>query len=213
VVATRNHHICCSINEFREIAVSATATDEKLIAAYRHGDEAAASTLFERYYSRLLDLIRRQFGWKLREVEGSMDVAQSVLRSFFSQIRQNRVQIAPDDSLWPLLATIAIHKVRNRGKFWQRQRRNPDRQVALAAGSDPLEQGPSPDDAATVKELIDRLLEPFSDRRRRIIQLILEGCPVGQIAQEVGSTERTVYNTRRAAAKILEQVLASGGEA
>ena len=186
------------------------ACDEKLIAAYRQGDEAAASALFERYYARLLELIRRQFGWKLRQVDGSMDVAQSVLRSFFSQIRQNRVQIAPDDSLWPLLATIAIHKVRNRGKFWQREKRNPDRAMALAAGNDPLEQGPSPDDAAVVKELIDRLLEPFSDRRRRIIQLILEGCPVCQIAKEVGSTERTVYNTRRAAAKILEQVLSSG---
>jgi RNA polymerase sigma-70 factor, ECF subfamily len=192
--------------------VSATATDEKLIAAYRQGDEAAASALFERYYARLLELIRRQFGWKLRQVDGSMDVAQSVLRSFFSQIRQNRVQIAPDDSLWPLLATIAINKVRNRGKFWQREKRNPDRATAIAAGSDPLEQGPSPDDAAAVKELIERLLEPFSDRRRRIIQLILEGCPVGQIAKEVGSTERTVYNTRRAAAKILEQVLASDSQ-
>jgi RNA polymerase sigma-70 factor (ECF subfamily) len=193
--------------------VSGTATDEKLIAAYRQGDQAAASELFERYYSRLLELIRRQFGWKLRQVEGSMDVAQSVLRSFFSQIRQNRVQIAPDDSLWPLLATIAINKVRNRGKFWQRDKRNPDREIPLAAGGDPLEQGPSPDDAAAIKELIDRLLEPFSERRRRIIQLILEGSPVGEIAKEVGSTERTVYNTRRAAAKILEQVLALGGEA
>ena len=192
--------------------MSGTTTDEKLIAAYHQGDEAAASALFERYYSRLLELIRRQFGWKLRQVDGSMDVAQSVLRSFFSQIRQNRVQIAPDDSLWPLLATIAINKVRNRGKFWQRDKRNPDREIAMAASSDPLEQGPSPDDAAMVKELIDRLLEPFSERRRRIIQLILEGCPVGQIAKEVGSTERTVYNTRRAAARILEQVLASGDQ-
>jgi len=195
-----------------EIAGSETASDEKLIAAYRQGDEAAASALFERYYCRLLELIRRQFGWKLRQVDGSMDVAQSVLRSFFSQIRHNRVQIAPDDSLWPLLATIAINKVRNRGKFWQREKRDPERQVALAGGSDPLEQGPLPEDAAAVKELIERLLEPFSDRRRRIIELILEGCPVGEIAKEVGSTERTVYNTRRAAAKILEQVLASGGQ-
>ena len=74
-----------------------------------------------------------------------------------------------------------------------------------------MESGPSPQDVAAVKELVDRLLEPFSPRRRRIIELILEGQGVGQIAQQVGATERTVYNTRRAAAKILEQVLASGG--
>src|SRR4051812_28751710 len=183
--------------------------DQQLIAAYQQGDEAAASELFERYYIRLLDLIRGQLGWKLREVEGSTDVAQSVLRSFFSQIRQNHVQIGPDNSLWPLLVTIALNKMRNRGKFWQRECRDPSRQVPLEAQDDPLEQGPSPQDVVAVKELVDRLLEPFSDRRRKIIELILEGRPVGEIATELGTTERTVYNTRKAAAKILEQVLTS----
>ncbi len=183
--------------------------DQQLISAYRQGDEDAASALFERYYGRLLELIRRQLGWKLREVEGSTDVAQSVLRSFFSQIRQNHVEIGPDNSLWPLLVTIALNKVRNRGKFWQRECRDPSRNLSLDAGEDPLEQGPSPQDVAAVKELVDRLLEPFSDRRRKIIELILEGRPVGEIAAEVGTTERTVYNTRKAAGKILEQVLRS----
>jgi RNA polymerase sigma-70 factor, ECF subfamily len=193
--------------------VASSAPDQDLIAAYRQGNEDAASTLFERYYARLLELIRRQLGWKLREVEGSSDVAQSVLRSFFSQIRQDHVQIGPDNSLWPLLVTIALNKMRNHGKFWQRERRDPARQVPLQAQDDPLEQGPSPQDVAAVKELVDRLLEPFSDRRRRIVELILEGQPVGQIAAEIGTTERTVYNTRRAAAKILEQVLNSSTDA
>ena len=188
-----------------------TAEDQKLIAAYRQGDEAAATELLEKYYVRLLELIRRQLGWKLRDLEGSTDVAQSVFRSFFSQVRENRVQIAPDNSLWPLLVTIALNKVRNLGKYWQREKRDPGRQVRLEGQDDPLENGPSPQDVAAVKELVDRLLEPFSPRRRRIIELILEGEAVGQIAQQVGATERTVYNTRRAAAKILEQVLASSG--
>jgi DNA-directed RNA polymerase specialized sigma24 family protein len=192
-------------------AVTLTAEDQKLIAAYRQGDEAAATELLEKYYVRLLELIRRQLGWKLRDLEGSTDVAQSVFRSFFSQVRENRVQIAPDNSLWPLLVTIALNKVRNLGKYWQREKRDPGRQVRLEGQDDPLENGPSPQDVAAVKELVDRLLEPFSPRRRRIIELILEGEAVGQIAQQVGATERTVYNTRRAAAKILEQVLASSG--
>jgi DNA-directed RNA polymerase specialized sigma24 family protein len=183
--------------------------DQELITAYRQGDEAAASTLFERYYQRLLELIRRQLGWKLRDMEGSADVAQSVLKSFFSQVQKHSIQLRADDSLWPLLATIALNKVRNRGKFWQREKRDPNRQVALDAQHDPLEQGPSPEDVAAVKELVDRLLEPFSARRRRIIELILEDRPIHQIAADVGSAERTVYNTRKAAAKILEQVLAA----
>jgi eukaryotic-like serine/threonine-protein kinase len=191
--------------------VTLSAEDQQLITAYRQGDQAAASVLLEKYYVRLLELIRRQLGWKLRDLEGSTDVAQSVFRSFFSQVRENRVQIAPDNSLWPLLVTIALNKVRNLGKYWQREKRDPGRQVRLDGQDDPLESGPSPQDVAAVKELVDRLLEPFSPRRRRIIELILEGQPVGQIAAQVGATERTVYNTRRAAAKILEQVLSVDG--
>jgi len=192
--------------------VTPATPDQQLIQAYRQGDQQAASALFERYYTRLLELIGRQLGWQLKEVAGSTDVAQSVLRSFFSQIQNHSVQLGPDDSLWPLLVTIALNKVRNLGKFWQREKRDPGRQVPFNAENDPLEHGPSPHDVAAVKELIGRLLEPFSDRRRRIVELILEGQPVGEIAVQVGATQRTVYNTRRAAAKILQQLLALGQE-
>ena len=183
-------------------------TDEQLLAAYRGGDEQAATALFERYYQRLLVLIRRQSSWRLKQAEGSMDVAQSALRSFFGQLRQQRIEVGIDESLWPLLVTITLDKIRNRGKFWQRARRDPQRAQPLDAQRDPLETGPSPADVASLGDLVERLLEPFSDRRRRIIELILAGETVGRIAAEVGASERTVFNTRLAAAKILEQVLA-----
>lgn len=182
--------------------------DERLLAAYRSGHEEAATALFERYYQRLIELIRRQSGWRLKQAEGSTDVAQSVLRSFFEQIRSRPVEIAPDAGLWPLMATITLNKIRNRGKFWQRKQRDPTRMQPLAAGSDPLENGPSAEDAVVLEDLIERLLKPFSERRRRILEGILAGQPVNRIALQVGTSERTVFNTRQAAAKILEQILA-----
>jgi RNA polymerase sigma-70 factor, ECF subfamily len=189
--------------------VTESLPDQQLIEAYRQGSQQAATELFERYYVRLLELLRRQLGWRLKEVESSSDVAQSVLRSLFSEIGEPGVQLGPNDSLWPLLVTISLNKVRNLGKFWQREKRDPTRQLPLDSANDPLEQGPSPQDAAAVKELVERLLEPFSERRRKIIELILEGEPVGHIATQLGTTERTVYNTRRAAAKMLGQVMAA----
>lgn len=183
--------------------------DEELLAAYRAGDEDAASVLFERYYVRLIELIRRQMGWQLVDLDSSADVAQSALQSFFAQLQESQVQVNSGDDLWPLLVTITLNKVRNRVKFWGRQKRDPSRQLRLTEGLDPLEHGPSPEDTAVIKELIERLLGRFSERprRHRIVQLLLEGFSVSEIASEVGTTERTIYNTRVAAAKILEQLL------
>jgi len=182
--------------------------DEQLLAAYRAGSDEAATALFERYYQKLIELIRRQSGWRLKQTEGSTDVAQSVLRSFFDRIRSCPVAIGPDDGLWPLLATITLNKIRNRGKFWQRKQRDPARREPLGAGADPLEMGPSAEDAVLLEDLIQRLLEPFSDRRRQILERILAGESAREIAANVGTSERTVFNTRLAAAKILEQILA-----
>lgn len=188
--------------------VSDPLPDQALINEYRAGDEEAARRLFERYYARLIELIRRQTGWRLKEVEGSTDIAQSVMRSFFGRAREDQVRFGPEDSLWPLLVTITLNKIRNRAKFWQRDRRDRSRQVTLAEHNDPLESEPSPQDAAMLTELIQQLLEPFPERRRKIIELLLEGHGVGEIAALAGTTERTVYNTRMAAAQILEQLVA-----
>ena len=190
-------------------STSGPPPDQELLAAYRAGGEEAATALFERYYARLIELIRHQQGWRLRQAEGSADIAQSALRSFFAQLRDEPTTLVGDDNLWPLLVTITLNKVRNRGKFWQRQRRDPSRQTPLTPGDDPLEQGPSPADALVLKELIENLLAPFSNRRRRTVEMILEGHTNRVIALEVGTTERTIYNTRQAAARILQALLNS----
>lgn len=183
--------------------------DDELLAAYRAGDEDAASALFEKYYLRLIHLIRHQMGRRMAESESSSDLAQSALNSFFVRLRGQHIHIASSNSLWPLLVTITLNKVRNRGKYWHRQRRDPRRKVPLDDGVDPLERGPSPEDAAVLSELIDQLLSPFSQNpsRQQIIRLILEGHSVAEIASKVQRTERTVYNTRQEAAAVLRRLL------
>ena len=180
--------------------------DQQLVSAYREGDDDAAAQLFERYYTKLLELIRYNAGWQIRLAEDSVDVAQSALRSFFAQIQDGQVRLSEDDNLWPLLVTIALNKIRNRGKYWQRKKRDPKLRENIEDGADPLVREPTPEDAAILKELIDHLLEPFSERRRQILTMILEGSAVKDSASEVGTTERTVYNTRQAAAAILERI-------
>ncbi len=178
--------------------------DKNLIAAFRQGDGTAADRLFERYYDRLMQLARGQLGLRMRAVEESSDVVQSVLHSFFQRTRRGEIEIGEDESLWPLLVTVTLNKIRDKARYWKRQRRDVERDVALLDHHDPLERVPSPDDVAELKESISLMLAQFSERRQRILQLILEDHSVKEIAAMVGSSERTVYNTRQAAAKALQ---------
>jgi DNA-directed RNA polymerase specialized sigma24 family protein len=181
--------------------------DDALLEAYRQGNEGAAEVLFQRYYVRLVNLTRSQMGGMLCRLEDSADVAQSVFQSVFLRGRAHQIELGPDDNLWPLLVTITVNKIRNRVKYWTRQRRDQRRQVPLDA-RDPLETGPTPEDAVRLQELISELREPFSDRRRPVIDGLLAGHSVADIAAQTGMAERTVYKTRQALKDMLDRMVA-----
>ena len=179
--------------------------DNALLEAYRRGDEAAAEALFHRYYVRLVSLTRSQMGGMLDRVEESVDVAQSVFQSVFLRGRTEQITLGPNDNLWPLLVSIAVNKIRNRVKYWTRQRRDRRRQIPLEE-SDPLETGPTAEDALRMQELIQRIREPFGEHRQAIIDGLLEGLTVREISQRTGMAERTIYKTRQALREILERM-------
>jgi len=181
--------------------------DEQLWDAYRDGDENAAAVLFERYHTRVMGLARRKMGGILRETEDPSDLVQSVFRSVFLRGRDCQIQIGPRDSLWPLLATVTVNKSRNLAKHWGRQCRDPRRRIPLE-GRDPSEPGLQPDDAICLQEAKEQLLAPFSRRRREIIEDLLAGESVAEIARRRRTSETTIYNTRQAAIQVIERMQA-----
>ncbi len=58
-------------------------------------------------------------------------------------------------------------------------------------------------------ELIEELREPFSGRRRTVIDLLLDDLSIAEISHQTGLAERTVYKTRQAARQILDRILAN----
>ena len=186
--------------------VTTQLPDHRLISALRDGDESAADELFHRYYGRLVDLVQRNMGWRLREVEHPSDVVQSVFLSVFGQGHSDKIEVASRGSLWPLLVTIALNKVRNRARFWARDRRDRAREIP-AQDAQVADAQPTAEDASILKELIELLLEPFPSRRRQSLEHILQGYGVGETADSVGVSERTVYNTRQTAMTMLAQYL------
>ena len=182
--------------------------DDRLWAAHQDGDEAARAVLFRRYYVRLIELTREKMGGLLREVEDSSDVVQSVFESLFKPGRAHRIEVGTGESLWPLLFTIMLNKLRSHARHWRRKRRDRSREVRLD-DRDLLETGPSPEDAKMLHEQIEELLEPFSSQRREVLKGLLQGLSAEEVARQAGVSRRTVYRTRKAAREILEQILAA----
>jgi RNA polymerase sigma factor (sigma-70 family) len=182
--------------------------DKELIEAFQAGQVEAAGHLFERYYYRLIELARRQMGWRLRSTVGSSDLVQSVMLSVFELIREDRVQVPPEGALWPLLVRISLNKIRNQSKYWKRARRDQDR-VTSAAELQIVQKEPSPEDVAVLNETIKELFGQFSDRRQAVLSLLLQDFGVSEVAERIGVSERTVYNTRIAAAETLRELIES----
>lgn len=183
------------------------ATDHDLLAALQSGDDAAAERIFCRYYERLIGLVSQNYSNRVARTESDSDVVQSVFRSFFRRGAAQEFRIADDGSLWPILVTIALNKIRNRAKFWSRKKRDIRRTAGIEELSGILSREPSPEEAAVLQEVITDLLGRFSERRRRILELLLEGCSLTEVMETLGTTRFTVAGTRKAAAEVLEQVL------
>ena len=118
------------------------------------------------------------------------------LKSVFLGIPTRKFDLASDKSLWPLLVTITLNKIRNRGKKHSGAKRDLSRNTRTE-DYDFLVDGKCSHGEAELHDLVSELLSKFSGRRRRIIELILEDYGVGEIARELAISERTVYNTRQ----------------
>ena len=88
----------------------------RLIESLRSGspdDDEAVRHLWERYLPRLLLLACRHLDRRIRAPHDEEDVAQSMGRTFFRQLRRGDFDLADRDHLWALLVTITLHKARN----------------------------------------------------------------------------------------------------
>jgi RNA polymerase sigma factor (sigma-70 family) len=185
-------------------------SDQELLAAYRQGDEEAAAVLFDRYYPKLVRLVARKTDRRFQRVEGHSDIVQSVLRSFFRRGRAGQIDVGESEDLWPILTIITLSKIYNHAKFWKRNRRDVTRDIPAESTGDPLLRDPSPEEAAVLSEIVGKLLEAFPQRRRRMLELLLDGFSVEEVVTEVGTSRSTVYNTRQAALNLLQELLDDG---
>jgi RNA polymerase sigma-70 factor (ECF subfamily) len=159
-----------------------------LLQRLRQGQEEAAAELYRLYAERIRALIRSRCSAFLASRLDPDDVLQSVFRAFFEAARRG-VYRAPDaDSLWSLLAVIALNKLRT------------VHAGHLAARRDVRATEPLPPDGVVDSLLAPQLievevrdvLEQLPPAVQAVARLRLNGYEVTEIAQRLQLSKRSV---------------------
>jgi RNA polymerase sigma factor (sigma-70 family) len=181
--------------------------DPQLLAEIRAGNSQAERALFHRYYARMVGFARARMNPRLQVRVAASDVAASAMKSVLLGVCPGEFDLDDDESLWPLLVTVMLNKVRNQWKRHTSQGRDLRVSQPIDACQWLAADAQQQSCQAELDDLVACLLAEFPPRRQNILRLALEGFGVGEIATSVGVTERTVYETRREAARCLLQLL------
>lgn len=111
---------------------SVTPSDQSLIALVRNGNENAASELYGRYARRLFGLVEAKMGERLRAQTTAEDIVQSVFKSVFRGVKSGSYDAPPGESLWSLMAIVAVHKLSSTAQRHSAKCRDERRNISLA---------------------------------------------------------------------------------
>lgn len=185
------------------------AGDRSLVARIRTGDDAAAAELYARYARRVLGLAKQQMSAQVRFLAEPEDIVQSAFRSLFRGISSGSYDAPEGESLWKLVAVIAVHKVRRKAS------RN--KSVATASLDSSREGRPDgePVSAASPAALEAGLREAIECLRpveRDVVLLRVQGFLVEEISEQLQRSRRTIERALHSAReKLADQFLQEDG--
>jgi RNA polymerase sigma-70 factor (ECF subfamily) len=172
----------------------------------RAGDEEAAVELVRQYEP----VIRREVRMRLTDPGlyrhlDSMDICQSVLRSFFVRAAAGQYDLHQPDDLLNLLVVMARNKLASQAR--KLRSRPPDSRRVKAA---PLEKlaavaagEPGPSRVATGRDLLREVLFRLTREERHLADLRARGMTWPQITGEIGGTSEA---RRKQLARALDRV-------
>ena len=173
---------------------------ERLIRGLRGGDDRVMREFCEQYGDMLHRLAEKHLSTRVRRRVGPEDVAQSVCRTFLRRARGGEFQLADSEGLWRLLCAITLTKVREHTRFHLSQKRSLEREMPqppaidedAAVGFDTVDPHPSPAEVAEFADFFQQALAGFDDEERLVVDLKLQECTNAEVADRLGSSERTV---------------------
>lgn len=188
---------------------------ELVLAQLRQRDNGAATTVYNRFAGRLINMARKHLDPRILQRLDPDDVVQSVFKSVFLRLGEGQFVLGDWDGMWGLLTRITLNKCHKWVDYYQAQSRHIAREVYPPAGADGssaqwqfLDREPTPPEAAVLVETVDQLLQGLDERAQLIVTLNLQGYEVSEVSIRVGCTESKVYRVLRLIRQRLERMRA-----
>lgn len=172
------------------------ATDD-LIQRCRQGDQDAARQLVDAYVERLLPLARRRISQRLASRVDAEDIVQSVFRTFFTRLKDDKFEIRDQDDLFRLLVRITLHKTLRQIAHHKAAKRDPNQETGHSDSAyeqllQILAHEPTPEDTVSFLDQLEHFMQQLPSDDRRILELRLEGYSTDEIAQQLGTYDRKI---------------------
>jgi DNA-directed RNA polymerase specialized sigma24 family protein len=173
----------------------------------KRGDRQAVGPLWERYFTRLVQLARTWFPGTPTAAASAEDAALDAFASFCRRAEEDGfARLSDRDDLWQLLVALAFRKRCNQVQYEGRQRRRPSGGRVYAASAMEKDDGeagalfanmlsgePEPAVVVEAAEECRRLLAELEDEQLRQVALWrVEGFTNEEIAAQLGRAVPTV---------------------
>lgn len=174
---------------------------DELLKLLQGGSDDAAEAIFHRYVGRLIAVSRKRLSAKMKRRIDEEDVVQSAFRSFFHRAKQGQYELEEGGDLWRLLVVITLNKLRRKVDYHSAAKRGITRETAVDGDGEDrprfeaTDGGPSPEAELELSEELNLLTAGFSDVQRRMVELRLQGYQMQEIADDAGTSERTIRRT------------------
>src|SRR5262245_52569661 len=146
-----------------------------LVRRYQTGDRDAEDRLFAHFAPRLVRVAEQHLSRPVGAREEGADVVQSAFRTFLRRRAEGHFYIDNSSAFWRLLVKITVLKARAKARHHTADKRD----VRAEVGDDWLAQAagrePTPEEAATLSDLIDTLLAGLPADYARLMELSLQG--------------------------------------
>lgn len=181
-----------------------------LIQRVRARDEDAARELAEKYEAVIRRIVRIHLrDARMRRTMESMDVCQSVLKSFFVRTALGQYDLDTPEQLIGLLTAMTRNKLANQVNRARAQRRDLGRNVSLGeSGFQVAGRQSDPSDQAAAKELVALVCDRLGDHERFLAEQRGLGRTWGELAEQLGESDEAL---RKRFSRSVDRVIADLG--